>query len=104
MQKGTNRRIAVSRLRLKSGDILKNQIIEIADGKAVSVNPLTEELPNVEWHDVEIDAENLPDSLFYWETAFLCLSPKNQQELAGSKDAPQKNQQALKPTAWKLNW
>ena len=65
MQKSTRRRIAVSRLRLKSGEILKNQILEIADGKIVSANPLTGELPNVEWHDVEVDEDNLPDMILY---------------------------------------
>ncbi len=45
------RRIAVSRLHLPEGTVLKNQVLEFAaDGKTVSkYYPLTEELPFTEW-------------------------------------------------------
>ena len=42
-------RFAVSRLHLKSGEILKNQIIEIDASGEISYQPLKEELPFTKW-------------------------------------------------------
>ena len=55
------KRIAVSKLKLPNGEILKNQIIEWTDDNYVSYYPLTEELPFTEWKDIiyELSAEKI---------------------------------------------
>ena len=45
------RRIAVSRLQLSNGEILKNQIIEWDDNNVPKFYPITEELAFTEWKD-----------------------------------------------------
>lgn len=50
------KRVAVARLRLQDGRILKNQVVETAgsDDKTVTrFYPLGEELPFTEWHDAD---------------------------------------------------
>lgn len=51
-------RIAVSRLHLPDGQVLKNQVVEMLqadDGQALQTTyyPLREELPFTEWHDMD---------------------------------------------------
>ncbi|MBO5699393.1 MAG: hypothetical protein J6R79_05265 [Bacteroidaceae bacterium] len=48
------KRIAVSRLRLPNGEIRRNQVIELNEknNQVEKYYPLTEELPNTEWHDI----------------------------------------------------
>lgn len=43
------RRIAVSRLHLPDGRVLRNQVIELEGGTPVRHYPLLEELPATEW-------------------------------------------------------
>lgn len=43
------KRFAVSRLHLKEGQILKNQVVEVLDSGQIRFYPLQEELPHTEW-------------------------------------------------------
>lgn len=48
------KRIAISKLILRNGDVLKNQVVEIDEttNEVVNYYSLTEELPSTEWHDM----------------------------------------------------